>query len=75
MESSRHIVRDIDRSLEDCAHHPREAFLGITSEVLGFLIGVGSSGGFENAGDDERVISYAKADCAYGSEGGGDGAG
>jgi hypothetical protein len=74
MESSRHIVGNIDRSLEYCSHHPRDTFLGIASEVLGFLIGIGSSGGFENAGDDERVIGYAKADCAYGSEGGGDGA-
>lgn len=74
MEPSRHIVRNIDRSLEDCSHHTRDAFLGIASEVFRFLIGVGSSGGFEHAGDDERVIGYAKADCAYGSEGGGDGA-
>jgi hypothetical protein len=71
MESSRHIVCNIDRSLEYCAHHPRETFLGITSEVLGFFIGIGSSRGIANTGDDERVISCAKADCAYGSEGGG----
>jgi hypothetical protein len=74
MEPSRHIVRNIDRSLEDCTHHTREAFLDIAGEVLGFFIGIGSNGGVENAGDDERVIGYAEADCAYGSEGGGDGA-
>ncbi len=72
METSRHIICNIDRSFEDCAYHTRETFLGITSEVFRFFIGIGSSGGIENAGDDERVISCAKADCAYGSEGGGD---
>lgn len=72
MESSGHIVRNIDRSLEYCTHHTREALLGITSEGLGFFIGIRSSGGIEEAGNDERVISYSKTDCAYGSEGGGD---
>lgn len=72
MEPSRHIICHIDRSLEYCTYHTRETLLGITSEVLGFFIGIGSSGGIEEAGDDEWVISYSKTDCAYGSEGGGD---
>jgi len=74
METSSHIVRDIDRGFESRSYDSRDPFLWVTGESGGFIASVGASWWVEDGGEYKRVVGYAEADRAYGAEDSGDGA-
>lgn len=72
MESTGHVVSDINGSFESGAYHTRYAFLGVTCEFDGFVAGLRALWGVEDCGEDEGVVSYSQADGSYGAEDSGD---
>jgi len=72
MESTSHVISDVDRSFESSADDSRDAFLRVACEFSGFVAGFGALWGVEDCGEDEGVVGHSQADGSYGAEDGGD---
>ena len=68
METSGHIVRDIDRGFQACSYHSCDPFLRVTGKLCGFIVSVRARRRIKDSREDERVVGYAEADGAYGAK-------
>jgi len=68
METSRHVVRNINRGFKCCTDHSCQAFLGITGKFHGFAVGIGTCWRIADGGKNEWVVSCTEADGSHAAE-------